>query len=227
MRLDEIRPGGHSLSVSQSASLPKPEFVYFDLGNVLLNFDHEIACVQIARICDRTSDEIRNVIFESDLQERYEAGDVTTDEFFEQFCATLGVNPDKQEILLAASAIFSPNYSIMPLVSQLRLAGTRTGILSNTCEAHWLYITDGRYRFVSEMFRWFALSYELKSSKPDPLIYQRAAELVGFPPEQIFFVDDKPENVAGAQAAGFDAVLFEGSRQLLRDLVQRGLLASI
>ena len=40
---------------------------------------------------------------------------------------------------------------------------------------------------------------------------------------QIFFVDDRPENVDGARQAGFDAVLYEGATHLAKALRRRGL----
>ena len=62
------------------------------------------------------------------------------------------------------------------------------------------------------------MSYELEAMKPDIAFYQGAARLAQTPPEGIFFVDDRPENVAGAQAAGWDAVVYESASQLSEEL---------
>lgn len=56
--------------------------------------------------------------------------------------------------------------------------------------------------------------------KPDLAIYQRAIDIVGGPPERILFIDDRPENVAGAQAAGLVALHFTGA-DALRDELRR------
>ena len=205
----------------------KPAFVYFDLGNVLLNFDHQIACNNLAKLCDRDPEVIRQLVFNSDLQERYEAGQVTTREFHAEFCDSLEVSVGIEEVCRAASEIFWVNGSAIPIVAQLYRDGTRFGILSNTCEAHWNYLFDGRYRFLNALFQKFALSFELGCAKPGMDIYGKAAEIAGFAPEEIFFVDDRPENVTGAKEAGFDAVLFEGGHSLARELVKRGLLPGI
>ena len=58
--------------------------------------------------------------------------------------------------------------------------------------------------------------------KPDRAIYTAAAELAGCRPEEVFFVDDLPENVVGARAAGFDAEVFTDVRTLVGDLRRRG-----
>lgn len=56
--------------------------------------------------------------------------------------------------------------------------------------------------------------------KPDLAIYQRAIDIVGGPPERILFIDDRPENVAGAQAAGLVALHFTDA-DALRDELRR------
>lgn len=60
--------------------------------------------------------------------------------------------------------------------------------------------------------------------KPDLAIYQRAIDIVGGPPERILFIDDRPENVTGAQAAGLAALHFTGANALRDDLKRLGLM---
>ena len=60
--------------------------------------------------------------------------------------------------------------------------------------------------------------------KPDIIIYQRALDILGRPPERILFIDDRTENVAGALKAGMRAIRFEGEEGLRRELVSLGVL---
>lgn len=55
--------------------------------------------------------------------------------------------------------------------------------------------------------------------KPEPAIYRRALEILGRPPARILFIDDRPENVAGAAASGIKAIRFEGAEALRRELL--------
>jgi len=55
--------------------------------------------------------------------------------------------------------------------------------------------------------------------KPDAAIYRCALDILGRPAERILFIDDRPENVAGAQAAGMQAIRFEGADALRDKLV--------
>jgi FMN phosphatase YigB (HAD superfamily) len=62
--------------------------------------------------------------------------------------------------------------------------------------------------------------------KPDGKIYQSAIsmanQLVGCQPDEIFFTDDKPENVAAAIEAGMNAKLFESAALLNLQLRESG-----
>jgi glucose-1-phosphatase len=199
-----------------------PRFIYFDLGNVLLHFSHDQACRQVAEAMGCSPGAVREVLFSSGLEHRYEAGEMTTPEFAEEFFAALGRRAPVEKLAHAAGAIFQINESIWPVVAQLSAAGYRLGVLSNTCEVHREYFASGRYSLIPAAFSVMAMSYELRSMKPAREIYERAAALAGCVPSEIFFTDDLAENVAGARAAGFDAVQYTTTPALVRELWDRG-----
>jgi glucose-1-phosphatase len=200
-----------------------PRFLYFDLGNVILNFDHRLAARQMGQVAGVPADKVWNVVFATDLEHRYESGEIGDREFYEAFCRQTGTRPDFDALLLAGSEIFTPNASIIPVIGALQAAGYPMGILSNTCPGHWDYCGRGRYGIIESAFHTFALSYQLGSCKPSPKIFEGAAKLAGFPPREIFFVDDVADNVAGARQAGFDAVQYTSTLRLVADLRERGL----
>ncbi|HEX3724983.1 MAG TPA: HAD family phosphatase [Pirellulales bacterium] len=201
-----------------------PEFLYFDLGNVLLQFDHRLAARQMAQVAGVAAEKVWQVVFESDLELRYEAGEVDDRGFYEIFCRETSSRPDYHALLLAGSEIFTPNYSIIPVIAALRSAGYRLGILSNTNASHWAYCYQGRYDLVGQAFDVFALSYEIGVCKPASMIFEAAARLAGSPATNIFYVDDIMRNVEGALAAGFDAVQYTTTPRLVADLRCRGLV---
>jgi putative hydrolase of the HAD superfamily len=200
-----------------------PRFIYFDLGNVLLFFDHHRAARQMAKVAGISEELAWNTVFGSDLEMRYEAGQVDDRQFYDTFCRETNSQPDYDALALAGSEIFQPNVAIIPLVGALQSAGCRLGILSNTSPAHWAYCTGGRYIIIDRGFSVHALSYEIGACKPDARIFAAAAELAGVSPEEIFFVDDIAGHVAGAKAASFDAVQFTTVPALAHELRQRGL----
>jgi putative hydrolase of the HAD superfamily len=80
------------------------------------------------------------------------------------------------------------------------------------------------YRFkvfgLRECFDVALTSCYLGLRKPDAAIYQRAMDIVGRPPERVLFIDDRPENVAGAAAAGLVAIRYTGEAALREELAR-------
>ena len=54
--------------------------------------------------------------------------------------------------------------------------------------------------------------------KPDPAIYRLALERFGLKPAEAVFIDDRADNVAGAEAVGVRGLVFTGAAALRRDL---------
>jgi FMN phosphatase YigB (HAD superfamily) len=198
-------------------------FIYFDFGNVLFHFDHHLGARQMAAVAGISEEKAWEVVFAGDLEHRYESGKVTSEEFYEHFCQETSSRPDRKELMHAAGAIFELNTPIVPVIAHLQSAGYRTGVLSNTCECHWDYCASGRYALLPGAFEQLILSWEVQSMKPEPEIYRAAIEAAGVPADEIFFVDDRHENVDGALAVGIDAVLFESVPKCVAELKRRGL----
>jgi putative hydrolase of the HAD superfamily len=85
-----------------------------------------------------------------------------------------------------------------------------------------------KYRFshfgLCNCFRVALSSCYLGLRKPEPAIYQRALDILSRPAERILFIDDRPENVAGAVGAGMQGIRFEGAESLRCELVKLGVL---
>lgn len=199
-----------------------PKFLYFDLGNVLLRFSHQLMCRQMAEVAGCTTERVWQLLFETELERNLEMGTLSNEEFYETFCRETGTRPDYDKLELAGSAIFELNAPVATIVAQLWQARYRLGLLSNTSESHFNYFASGRYKIVPSTFEVLALSFRIKAMKPDAAIYRAAAELAGVEPQEIFFVDDIPGHVEGAKKFGFDAVQYTTAHQLAKDLRARG-----
>ena len=202
---------------------PTIDFIYFDLGNVLALFDHETGCEQVSALTGVPIMKVRDIIFGAGLDVQYETGKISSRQFVDTFADQSNTRPDADEFLHAASNIFTLNREIVPLITQLRAISFPMGILSNTCEAHWHFLSHPRFAVINECFEKCILSYESKSMKPDGKIYADAAALAQTAPDRILFVDDRDENVQGAINAGFDAHIFTSAGQVYRLLAERGI----
>jgi glucose-1-phosphatase len=198
------------------------KFLYFDLGIVLVDFSIERMLRQMAAVSGIAPEQVKAVLFGGGLQRDYEQGRISTRDFHERFCRETGTHPPLGDLLRAANEIFTPNVPMVAVAARLQQAGWPMGILSNTCECHWEYCMN-QYGAIPRIFPIRVTSYRAGAVKPDAAIFHAAAEKAGYAPEEIFFVDDIAGHVAGAKAAGFDAVQYTTAAKFAEDLRSRGM----
>jgi putative hydrolase of the HAD superfamily len=143
---------------------------------------------------------------------RLERGEISEDEFAERFGAMLGIERI-DGLVDRMFAGMSPDHAMIDAVRAARQGGVRTGLISNSWGA-------GRYDRITldELFDEVVISGEVGINKPEPQIYELAAERVGLAPRECVFVDDLRENCDGAEAVGMTAVLHRGVEQTLPEL---------
>ncbi|MGQ4388189.1 HAD-IA family hydrolase [Streptomyces sp. SAS_270] len=96
-----------------------------------------------------------------------------------------------------------------------RARGAFVGLLSNlppSWERHRRFMIDDSH------FDGIVCSYAVGSRKPEPEIFEIAAQRAGLAPHQCVLVDDLEKNVAGAIAAGWQAVHFRDADQAARQI---------
>ncbi|MFM7291777.1 MAG: HAD family hydrolase [Planctomycetia bacterium] len=201
----------------------RPEFVFLDLGNVIVSFDRERAFRQMAEATGGDLAAIRGVLLEGDLQTAIERGLIDWAEFHVEFCRRTGTRVDRDALAHAASDMFELNVDMLPVIAGLERTGCGLGILSNTCGPHWEHLLARRYAVLPGNFTKLVLSHEVRSLKPEPDIYRVATEQAGVAPERIFFCDDIPAHVEAARAAGWQAEVFTSAAALADSLDRRGL----
>jgi len=109
---------------------------------------------------------------------------------------------------------------ILGLIGKLKRRGLAVGCLSNT-ENFMMPIQEminGKTRFD---FR--VLSWQVGARKPMPEIYRRIFYYGDWQPNEVVFIDDKKENVVGAQKVGIKGVLFSGVGKLISKLLTLGI----
>ena len=74
-----------------------------------------------------------------------------------------------------------------------------------------------RFPFLNKP-RGVTVSGDIRLIKPDLEIYEHHAASFGLEPAATLFIDDNAANVAGAEAAGWQAVQFESAEKLKKDL---------
>ena len=75
---------------------------------------------------------------------------------------------------------------------------------------------------LAEIFDVFVSSCFVGLRKPDERIYRLVLDITQHLPEECVFIDDRPENLTGAEKAGIRPVLVKDPQQLRRDLQAMG-----
>ncbi len=137
------------------------------------------------------------------LLEALEVGELTEAQFEPRFAAVLEV--ESERLIDRLFGGMEPDHAMLDGVRAARRAGVRTGMLSNS----W---GDDRYdrAQLDELFDAWVISGEVGLRKPDPAIYELAAERLGLPPEACVFVDDLPGNLKPARALGMATIVHRG-----------------
>jgi FMN phosphatase YigB (HAD superfamily) len=206
------------------------EFVYFDLGNVLLSFDPARACRNLASRFKITDAQARAVVYESGLQDRFEHGQVSGEQFAEDIRQRLRSTESAMptlDVLDAISDMFVPVDSMCGVLQKVRERGCRVGLLSNTCHAHWDWIVRQNYRVMDFQFDVTILSFEVGSMKPDETIYGAAENAAGVKGDRILFLDDKQENVDAALQRDWHAARCLGGQQAIDALKGFGVMGAL
>jgi putative hydrolase of the HAD superfamily len=133
-----------------------------------------------------------------------ETGALTVAEFEPRFAALLEV--ESERLIERLFGGMAPDEAMLEGVRAARRDGVRTGLLSNS----WGAATTYDPALLDELFDACVISSEVGLRKPDPAIYELAAERLGLPPAACVFVDDLPGNLKPARALGMATVLHRG-----------------
>lgn len=200
----------------------KIKAIIFDLGNVLVDFNHRIAAQRISRFTDKSPEEIFNLFFDSELTQFFEEGKIAPQDFFLKVKKMLNLKLNYQEFLPIWNEIFflsESNLAVYNLAKTLK-RHYKLALISNINILHFEYLKN---KFpVFDVFPNIITSYEAGSRKPAHLIYRKTLRALEVAPKEVFYTDDRPELVQGANELGIRGFVFKGIEQLKHDLESSG-----
>ena len=206
--------------VTQSAI----EVILYDLGNVILPFNHYQIAEKLARFSAHPQFQDPQPIFSYlfDFQNgaihEYEMGKVSSLQFFHSLKELFQLSLSYEAFVPIWNEIFIENPEVSEMILLQR--GTwRLGLLSNTNALHFDYVLS-KFPIVQVFDRWI-LSHEVGFKKPSIEIFQKAVAWAGVEPENILFIDDLKRNVDAALSLGIQGIHFVSARQLREELSKR------
>lgn len=151
----------------------------------------------------------------SNLIHALERGEITGAQFEQRLALELtrhGSPVDPEGLILRMFGGLAPSESMLGLVAQVKAAGLRTAVLSNS------WANDYPRQGWDELFDVVVISGEVGMRKPEPRIYHHVLALVGLAPGEAVFVDDIAANVTAAVEVGMVGVVHHSFEQTADEL---------
>ncbi len=196
--------------------------IVFDFGNVVAFFDHRLTTNRLAAHAGIAADAIHAYLFGGTLEDEYESGGLSTEEFLKQVRKTCLLSCPDEFIAVAWGDIFWPNHEVCALLPGLKQQNYRLLLASNTNELH---ARQFRPQFARQLayFDALVLSHDIGIRKPQAAFFEHCRRLAGCAPEECVFIDDLPANVAGARACGWHGIVYTGIADLRVQLAALGI----
>ncbi|MFH2013183.1 MAG: HAD family phosphatase [Pseudomonadota bacterium] len=194
--------------------------IIFDLGNVIVSFNHMLICEKLARYSKYTSNEIYQLGFSSEIFKLYDEGKIKSEDLFQWILRKFDIDISFDKFKNIWSDIFSLNDSVENVLLSLKKNGYSLILVSNTNELHFDLI---RQNFeVIELFDSLILSYKVGYSKPHNEIFREVLRRTDSFPEETVYIDDLEEFCLAAKEIGINSILYRSTEQLLKDLIELG-----
>ena len=181
--------------------------IIFDLGNVLVKLNPE-GCIGAFKAIGMGELVDSNPQSEGmKLMSKLGVGMITTEEFCEAARKLTGTDVTNEDIIDAANKMLVeiPDEKKERLL-QLKKAGYRLFLLSNTIDIHWDYCVELLFPYqnhgVEDYFEQCFLSQRMHLAKPDARIYEEVIRQANIHPDETLFIDDLKENCEAAEKLG-------------------------
>ena len=199
--LDELLGGMITHHAVKSVSKNGIRFVYFDLNGCLVRYGSR-GFTQLAHDSAQSIDVVETVFWKYDSQVC--RGEISLDELNTIWAERLGIMVDWKQYYLNA---VDPMPGIKELVSWTA-KHYRCGILSNTMPG---FIDALKERTLIPAVNYDAIidSSVVHALKPEPKIYEIAAEKAGLQPSEILLIDDNRSFLIAAETAGWRTIWFD------------------
>jgi HAD superfamily hydrolase (TIGR01509 family) len=202
---------------------PAIRLVIFDMDGVLDRYDLGARLSRLAAATGKSAEAIHTAIWKSGFEDAADAGKFSAEEYLKGFEERIGAPVSRATWIAARRAAMLPNRDVLELAKRLK---QRAGIAVLTNNG--FLVRDSFDELFPELPPLFGerlhVAAEFGAKKPDPEVYRRLVARHGIEPTSAMMIDDKPENVEGAEAAGLAGHGFTGIDGLRREFRARGLL---
>lgn len=195
--------------------------LFWDVGGVLLSnaWDHEERDLAVERfLLNKTEFESRH----KELAPPFEEGRLTLDDYLERAVFYQVRTFSREEFKQFMFSLSRPKPQALELARELSGKYAMATVNNESRELNLYRIQQFK---LTESFPLFVSSCFVGIRKPDERIFRLALDLTQHSAEECCFIDDRAENLVGAEIAGLKTVLAKDAQQLRRDLQALGVSA--
>jgi putative hydrolase of the HAD superfamily len=192
--------------------------LFWDVGGVLLTnaWDHEERDLAVEHfLLDKTEFDARH----KELVAALEEGKLSIDDYLDRAVFYQPRTFSREEFKQFMFSLSRPKPQSLELARTLSTKYPMGTINNESRELNQYRIDQFN---LADIFTVFVSSCFVGLRKPDERIYRLALDLTQYSPQESCFIDDRPENLAGAEKAGMRTVLAKDAQQLRRDLQSLG-----
>lgn len=199
-----------------------PRLILFDMDDVLCAYDWQARVAELVRLSGKTAQTLANSIWNSGFEDSADTGAIDADAYLAGFAVRLGMPFSRAQWVANRRAAMTPWPDMLALAQAASRHATIAVLTNNghlTAQTIDELFPELRPIFGSRIL----FSAQFGTHKPDPHVFFRALDHLGFSPGETLFTDDKPENVHGAIAAGLHGHVHAGPEALRQRLAGSGL----
>lgn len=193
----------------------------FDLGNVLIYFDWNIAKERLNQIEENLGNRTTEFLKQNKgLIYALETGKIEQGIFLNEIRLNINSKLSKEELAKIYSEIFWENKELTKLLPELK-KNYKLYLLSNTNVIHREYGWK-KYGFLKYFDKLF-LSYEIGFAKPDKEIYEFVSSSIPFEKNEFVYIDDIEIFIEASRSLGWNAIKFESNEKLIEEFKNYGI----
>ncbi len=189
--------------------------IIFDMGNVLLDYDPEVS---LQLFLDNEEDRriIKKELFEGTEWIEGDLGRMDNKSRYEAIKKRIPerLYPGLKACVYQWQICMTPLEGAREFVSSMKEKGFNIYVLSNASDTFYEYFPN----FLPlDYFNGVMISADVHLIKPDIRIYQTFLKEYGLDPGECLFIDDRKNNVEGAETVGMKGMIFNGDFKRLSE----------
>lgn len=191
--------------------------IVFDIGGVLIDNPWPQMLSHYANCLGVNEEDLEKFLKESKLMNDWSKGLITESDLWREICNYIKCHlPTSESLWLDGFRLaYRKKPEVFKLIENLQQKGLSIGLLSNTEKPVAEFLKQENF----SGFDAFICSCDIGEIKPNPAIYEEMLKKLDLESNEIIFIDDLKENIAGAKKIGIQAIQFTNISELRKELL--------